>query len=165
MGSIGTGEIAVTESHKRYVRTETFFSIVLNMAVSALFVWIVFRGQSEIGLWGMNGLAFDLVPTTFMITLMTTIALTLITRKRVRNNKVAAITSPSLRGVPRFFLLRALLFAIVATAVLVPAMTGLLHLMQVTPVSYSWAMVFKLIYGGLLAVLITPLILIAALRD
>lgn len=151
-------------SHKRYIVMETTFSVMLNMAISALFVWLMFGGRDAIGLWGADGLAVDLLPTTFMITLMTTIALTLITRRRVRLNQVAALSDGPL-PLPRFFLLRGLVLALAATSVLVPLTVLVLHVLDMPPLRYGAVMVFKLAYGGVLAMVVTPLILIAALRD
>ena len=64
------------ESERAIVMRETMISTVPNALVSAAFVWLLFAGQATVSLWGISGLAFDLVPTTFMLTLMTTIGLT-----------------------------------------------------------------------------------------
>jgi hypothetical protein len=53
---------------------------VLKRSDQRAVVWLVFGSVDRIGLWGASGLAADLVPTTFMITMMMTFGLTRFTR-------------------------------------------------------------------------------------
>lgn len=149
--------------HARYIRTETIVAMVLNAIVGAVFVWLMFGGQSAIGLWGQDGLAFDLLPTVFMITLMTTIALTLITRARMRKGAVPPMTGAS--RLPRLLPLRAVLLAVAAVVAIVPVSVFLLWAIWSGPWSYGAVMAFKVAFSVLLGLLVTPPILRAALRD
>lgn len=149
--------------HARYIRIETIVAMVLNAVVGALFVWLMFGGRSMIGLWGQDGLAFDLLPTVFMITLMTCIALTLITRARMRKGAVPPMTGPSRS--PHLLPLRAVLFALTAVVVIVPASVLLLWAVWTGPWSFGAVMAFKIAFSVLLGLIVTPPILRAALRD
>lgn len=150
--------------HKRYVAVETAVGVVLNIVVGALFVWLMFGGRARVGLWGADGLAFDLVPTVFMITLMTTVALTLITRARIRKGAVPPMRDSG-RPIPGIVPLRALLFALVATVAIVPLSVAILWLVWRGDWSFGAVMGFKIAYCAVLGLLVTPPILRAALRD
>lgn len=150
--------------HRKYIRIETGIAIVLNAIVGALFVWILFGGKTQIGLWGDAGLAFDLLPTVFMITLMSTVALTILTRKRLRGGAVPPLTDRGPR-LPRFVLLRALLLAAVATIAIVPLSVLALSLVWTAPWSFGAVLIFKIIYSAALGLIVTPVIVTAALRD
>lgn len=154
----------MTGSQKRYIVRETLVGIILNIVVSAIFVWLMFHGLPRIGLWGMEGLAFDLVPTTFMITLMTTIALTFITRGRMRAGVVAPMRSigPALHGFPP---LRGLILGLLFTIALVPPIIGVLAFLWRRDWSYGEVMGFKIVYGASLGAVVTPVVLRLALAD
>lgn len=148
---------------QRILATEAAISVVPNALVSALFVWLLFRGQNAIPLWGMQGVAFDLVPTTFMLTLMTTIALTLIVRARRRKGLAAAEPGP-LR-LPHNVVLRGIVLALLLCLMFVPISILLLNLAWDGDWSYDRMMVFKIIYGIAVGLVATPLVVLAALRD
>jgi hypothetical protein len=151
--------------HDRYIAIETRIGIGLNAVVSGAFVFLMFGGQATIKLWGMGGLAFDLVPTTFMITLMMTVALTLITRSRLKKGAVGPLMSA--RRLPGNVLLRGLTLALLATLVFVPVSVGALTL--IWPMTGDWSflvvLAFKIVYSAVLGIVLTPVILRAAFND
>jgi hypothetical protein len=148
------------------VLRETLISTVPNAIVSAGFVWLIFRGQDTIPLWGMNGLAFDLVPTTFMLTLMTTIALTLIFRKRHRDGALPATGSAAAPlPLPHNPLLRGLTLGLALLVLFVPASIAMLSAVWQADWSYQTVLGFKIVYGVLVGWVATPLVVLAALRE
>ncbi|MBA3895576.1 MAG: hypothetical protein H0X36_00230 [Sphingomonadaceae bacterium] len=149
---------------RKFVWIQQAVSAVLNALVSALFVWVMFGGLTAVELWGKTGLAFDLVPTTFMITLMTAVALTLVTRAAVRNGQVPPLATSGL-PLPRHLLLRAPLLALAATMTLVPLSVGVLRSTWHGDWSYGAVMIFKIAYGVMLGAIITPIVIKAALAD
>lgn len=150
--------------HSRYIMVETLIAIVLNIIVSAVFVFIMFGGMEKIGLWGTAGLALDLVPTVFMITLMTTIALTLIARSRIAAGTVLPDQRPS--RLPANPVLRGLVLAVVATVLIVSVSVAILSALW--PVTGDWSftavLVFKCAFSAALAIAVTPVIVRHALR-
>lgn len=148
------------------VLRETLISTIPNAVVSAGFVWLVFGGQPRIGLWGMGGLAFDLVPTTFMLTLMTTIALTLLIRRRLRAQPQAVPragaaplrlpANPVLRGI---VLGLGLLLAFVPLSVLV------LAAIWQADWPFAQVLIFKIAYGVLVGWAATALVVTAVMRE
>lgn len=162
--------IRLAPEHRRNVQTETLISVVINTAISGGFAWGLFHGVDSIPLWGSQGIVVDLVPTVFMITLVLTIALTLITRRRLRNGKLPLPTwNRAELGVvgrlPAHIALRAPLLALCMTLVLVPISALLLHLAGIQSMAFMTFFLFKLAYGAAFAVLVTPLILRRALAD
>jgi hypothetical protein len=148
---------------RKFLLTQQAVSVVLNAIISALFVWLVFGGLERIGLWGAAGLALDLVPTTFMITLMMGIALTLITRGAVRKGQLAPVPASTI--LPRSVFVRAPLLAFAATIILVPVTVALLWLLWERDWTYGEVMAFKIAYGIALGAIVTPIVIGAALRD
>ena len=148
---------------QRILATEAAISIVPNALVSALFVWLMFGGRATVPLWGMQGLAFDLVPTTFMLTLMTTIALTLIVRARRR--KGLAQVPPGQPRVPCNVVARGIVFGLTLCGLFLPVSIVLLWLGWDGDWSYGRVMGFKIAYGVAVGLVATPLVVLAALRD
>ena len=152
---------------ERYIKIETAISVVFNAVLSAAFAWFGFRGVSEVPLMGAQGMVVDLLPTTFMITFMTANIETLLTRKRMRAGTLAPLLPApgAWAWLPRPWLWRALVLALLATAVAVPAMAGLFLLLGIEGLPFHIFVVYKLVYSALLALLVTPLILRLALGD
>lgn len=150
----------------RYIRSETRVSMAINTVISGLFAWFPFQGVSTVPLWGGMGMVVDLLPTVFMITLMTANIETLLTRKRVRSGELAAMpVPPRWQWLPRNVLLRALVLGLLMTALLVPLMTALFLVTGIESLPYPVFFAYKLVFGALLALLITPIILRRALGD
>ena len=164
MASAASGDaLALGSGQRRFVLVETVVNSVVSGLLSAAFVWLVFGGRDVIPLWGMDGLAFDLVPTAFMITLMMTLGLTLFTRWRCRKGSAPVLSGRN--RLPGNVVLRALAMALIATVLLVPASVALLALLGPESWSYSAVMLFKIVYGVVLAAVITPIIVMGAMRD
>jgi hypothetical protein len=152
-----------TAAQRRYLLVETLISLIINAVLSLLMAWVVFGRRELVEVTGATGVAMDFLPQTFMVTLMSTLVPTLLTRKRVRENKIAPLAT-TLR-LPRNILWRALLMAVVATLVLgavaVPLTTALVN----GPMSVQSLFLLKMLYGAVISVPITLLVLCAALAD
>ncbi len=162
--------IDLVPDHRSNLRVETAISVVFNTIISGVFAWGIFHGTAVIPRWGAKGIVVDLIPTVFMITLVMTIVLTLITRGRVKKGKLPAPTwgKSDLRingWLPRNVVLRAVLQAATATLILVPLSALILVAAGVESMGFTVFFIFKLFYGAIIAVLITPLIILRALAD
>ncbi len=157
----------LSAAHSRYIRNESLVNSVVNSAISALFVWIAFRGMARVPLWGAQGLVADLVPTCVAIAIFSTMILTLLTRARMKRGVVAPLQER--RGLaawlPRNVLLRTLVMAVTVAVIFVPISTLGLMLADADGVSYGRVMVFKIIYGFVLSLLISRPLLLRALAD
>lgn len=154
------------QTHRQYLLRETMVNIVIGTVLSIIFAYMVVHDKAALPLWGMGGIAFDFVPQTFMLTLATTLAITLITRKRVRLGSVPPMPVAEaglLARLPHQALLRAVLVAVAITLILSPLASGVLHLLEITELSPQPFMVMKAVYGAALSLFIAPPIARAAL--
>ena len=148
----------------RYVLVETLTSVAVNAAISAAFVFFIFGGKAEIGLWGPGGLALDFVPQTFMIAMMSVLVPTALTRRRIQAGAVRTRNCRRSR-LPRRLAIRALLVAAVATLGLGGAAIAILAASCSGPLSFAALLGLKIGYGAIVASLVTPVALRAALSD
>ena len=153
-----------TQAHQRYVLVETLISIAINLVISATFAWIVFHGRTRIPLWGAEGYAIDFAPQTFMIALMSVVVPTLITRRRTRLGKVQP-RAVAKRGLPARLWLRAPLLAVAATLVLGGVVVGLISVALPDTLGFPPLLALKLAYAAVIAGVMTPIGLRAALAD
>jgi hypothetical protein len=156
-------ETALPQETRRTLMVEAAISIIPNAVVSALFVWLLFRGVQRIGLWGTQGVAFDLVPTTFMLTLMTTIGLTIIVRRRVQAGKAKPAAGST--RLPRNPVLRGIVLGLLMLLAFVPASVLALNLFWAGDWTFNQMLLFKIAYGIAIGLIATPLVVLAALRD
>jgi hypothetical protein len=158
-------KLTVNDGHNHYVAVETSISVVLNIVISALFMFLVFGRTVGIELWGTHGLALDFVPQTFMITLMSVWVPSLITRRRIRCGRIKRLEQLAPSRLPRSIFLRAVAIGCVLTvlaggcAVLIAS--ALWHVTE----SFWHVLPFKLAYGALVAAIATPLGLRAILSE
>jgi hypothetical protein len=160
---------SIPASCRRYVLRETLMGFGFNGALSALFAWLPFHGLDSVPLWGARGMAVDLVPTVFMITLVQTLILTALTRRRVRSRAIIPIehgaAAPLFLQLPGNSVLRAAMMASTLTVVLVPATIGVLAAAGVDELAIAPFMAFKVIYGIAVGALSAPVVLLAALLE
>ena len=151
----------MTEQQAGYVRKETLIGVVINAVLSAVFVFLIFRGRDLVP---VGEIAFDALPQSFMVALMTTIVPTALTRRRLRSGVVAPLPLGRLQ-LPHNLVLRGLLVALV-----VAVASGALHwlvLPSLSPAAWSFAtlLTYKVTYGGLLALVLGPFVLRRALVE
>jgi hypothetical protein len=154
----------MTASTRRILKTESAISMIPNSLGGGLIAWLIFRSADPIPMWGLKGIVFDLVPTTFLLTLVTTIILTLVVRKRVRDGK-AERAAPGRFALPKNIFVRGAVLGLVMMALFVPLTVLLLENLWGQGWSLNGVIIFKVIYCTLLGFAVTPLIALAALRD
>jgi hypothetical protein len=100
----------------KYLASETALSMAINAAISIGFAWLVFHGHDHVPSSGPGGLVRDAAPQTFMITLMSTLVPSLVTRKRMHSGHLDAWLRGQLGGSPApagKIVLRALMLALI----------------------------------------------------
>lgn len=140
-----------------HIRTSTLISIIISMAISAAFFFLVFGRKPLIAVFAPDNLALDFVPQTLAAGFMAALMPGLQTR--------AKMISGNLAGAPplaRTIVVRAVLLA-VASLALAAAVTGLLWLGDIATLPWGSALTLKIVYGGLLGLIITPIALRAIL--
>jgi hypothetical protein len=144
-----------------YIRRETLVSAVINTVLSFAFFCLVFGIGRRVAVWGLGGYVFDFGPQAFMIALMATLVPGALARNALRKGHVAPWTGGS--RLPAGLLPRALVMAVVSTAIAVAAIAGLLMAAGWTMLTPPFALLTKLAFGALLALVATPPGLRAAL--
>ena len=154
----------MASSYTRYIVTETTVSILINVLISALFMVMVFGRSTWIELWGGHGLAVDFIPQTFMIAAMSVLVPTLLTRRRIKRGVLvrSAGEPPRLLG---NLALRVIALAIVLTLALGAAGVLILDILWTRPLGFWEAFPLKLLYGGVVALIATPIGLYIALSE
>jgi len=154
----------MTRQHRSYLAIETAVSGVVNAVLSIIFFLLVFGLSEAVPVAGNPGLVVDALPQTFMVVFMTTLVQTLLTRQRLRKGQLEALDG---RGapLPANLFVRALAIAIVA--VLAAGALHALLLPGLTPATWPFmtALAYKGVYGALVGMAVSRLILPAALRD
>jgi hypothetical protein len=144
----------------KYLAVETAISITVNAAISVGFVWLVFHGHDPVPTSGPGSLVRDAAPQTFMVTLMSTLVPSLITRQRMRSGHLDAWhrgqPGATHRPTSKIFL-RALAFAVAAGVVGLIVNAAILPLLFPGSLAYDRVFVLKAVYGALIALVITPL--------
>jgi hypothetical protein len=160
----------IEQIHRKFLVKETLVGIMVNAVISGIIAFFMFRSQSEIPLWGKNGLFFDLIPTIFLMTFCMTLGMTPATRARIGKGK--APVAPwhrseyaVFRVFPRAFVLRAFVFGAMALLILLPTTTVLVSLLNGCPMTFTEMLLFKICYGALIGLLLTPAITLVAMAD
>jgi hypothetical protein len=156
----------MSQVHSRYITRETGVAVAINTMMSVVFAVLSARGRVAVPLWGESGMALDFVPQTFMISFMTALAATLMTRKRLKRGELPPLPAEHaglLLRMPQKALVRATLIALLLTVVMVPLCVSILSLLSVTSLSFPMFIVMKVVYGAVLTLLAAPPILQAAL--
>ena len=155
--------------HAAMVRKETIANTIASMLIAVALSWLLFNGRCALpALDAPPRGIFGIFPGTFNFTLLVTIALTLIVRRRTRLGLISRCARSN--RLPANVLLRGLLLASVATVLLAPVSMLLVQ----TGIRGGWLpalwslpgmTVFFVLYFALLSLLITPVVVRRALSD
>ncbi|MGQ7814382.1 hypothetical protein ACUTAH_01645 [Metapseudomonas furukawaii] len=162
-------ETNLSTVHKKYIRNEVLLGCVINALLAFAFTFMLFRNNAQIGLWGGDGIALDLLITVLMLTLFANTAVMLITRKRVQAGRIPRLESSALKvmgfRLPHNLFLRALLAAVLMTAIIGPLSIGAFVALGIPSMSFWPFVAFKMVYGAVVGALSAPVLLRTALAD
>ncbi len=144
-----------------YVRRETMISIIINVALSLAFFLLLFGGSEPVRVWGIANYAFDFVPQSFMIALMSVLVPGLLATRRRKAGLVERVERHP--WLPQQLARRAVLVALLAVLFGAGIVILVLFAARVDTLGWKPALAFKLAYGGALAAVVTPPTLRAAL--
>jgi len=147
----------------RYIGLQTAISIVINVVLSALFFLLVFGWNDLVRVWGLRGYAADFVPQSFMIALMSVLMPGLATERKLRSGQLQRLSSGT--HLPEHVALRGLTLACLSALGGGATAAVLLRLSGFDALSWGTAFGLKLLYGGLLGGIITPIGLRAGLAQ
>lgn len=139
---------------ERYIRTETKFSVVGSIAVTVLFYVLAFGLLEPVSVRGLGRYAFDFLPQSFMTALICTWLPGLITRKRAKTGAIAPV-APFV-GERRSVLLTGLAFGLASLILGGFVVAGMLYLSRIETIDWTIGLVGKILFAGIVAVIITP---------
>ncbi len=150
-----------------YIKRETLLGCLINAAIALFFAALLFHNAPIIPLWGTKGIAVDLVPTVFMLTLFGSLAISLLTRQRLRQGRIAPPQARPSTWIAALASLplpaRTLVVAVLMTFALVPATCLALMTLAVDTLAFWPFVAFKMVYAALVGAVSAPWILKAAL--
>ena len=155
---------------RRYLVEQEIISIVLNFAINVFVAWFLFRNLKPVPLWGDLSIMGDTIVTCFVLPFFVCGGLTKQIKKHVEKKKVAPIKWSALDGgilsfLPRHYILRSITMGILSMAIIVPPTFATFETLGVSQMTFSDFVVFKSCFATVLAAVLTPLIIIRALRD
>lgn len=159
---------------RRFVMKETMVSALINGGLTSFTTWMMFSGRERAPVWGMDGLAFDLLPSTFFPVLLMGLILPLVIKARLRSGnesgKVPKVDHRDLarylgfwgRLAPRSMIARAVLLAAFLACLVAPIGFAALWVSGLTSASLTSVLIGKAVWGGMVGMIACPLILLPA---
>jgi hypothetical protein len=159
----------MSPQQRRYLLLEQGIGAgVFNVALNAAIAWALFRSMETVPLWGQQSIAGDTIGTSFMLPLLTTVIASRVVRRHVRAGRVDALAWPEAsygRRLPRVLSLRGALLGVACVVLAGIPATRALAAAGIGEMSLGGFVVFKAIFAGALAAVVTPIIARLALGD
>jgi hypothetical protein len=143
---------------------------LFNFAFNAAIGWLEFHNHTPLPLWGDPSMGLDILGMLFFLPAFSCLIGTPLIRRAAREGKVdwlpyAVSEHALLRRLPQSTWRRAAALGAVCTGVLGPPSVGALILFDATAWQLWDAIVFKGIYAGVLAAVVSPWLALYALLD
>lgn len=139
-----------------YIIKETVISGTINALFSVGFFVGAFYGVSELTLGSFSELTMDFLPQSFFVGLFAALPASLLTLKRLKAGSIAPLTGSTL-PLPKSLPLRILCFAFGSLVLFGGAAVLTLALIEPVLVTFSVALIVKIIFALLITLTITPL--------
>jgi hypothetical protein len=164
----------LTPAHRRFlIRDAVIIAAIANASLNALIAWLSTLGEDEVPLAAVPlidkpSVTVDTVGTFFVLTFLTTLAITTAVWKEIRAGHLTRL--PLARGsfgdrLPDTRLRRATRLGLLCMLVLGPPAVAVLLLLDYGDLSIGEFVTYKAIFGVLLGALVTPLIAMVAFGD
>jgi len=164
----------LTPAHRRFlIRDALLIAAVANAVLNALIAWLVTIGEDEVPLAAVPlvegpSVITDTVGTFFVLTFLTTLAVTTAVWKEMRAGHLTRLPITPGSFAERLSdtrVRRATKLGLLCMLVLGPIAVIVLLLLDYGDISISEFVVYKAIFGVALGVLVTPLIAMVAFGD
>jgi membrane protein implicated in regulation of membrane protease activity len=150
---------------RRIVLRETALSIALNTAMAGIMTWLM-ADMAALATGALRSLGFEMFMSTMGPSLLFVPALTKAMRRQPTPPDLDRSVPPLLARLPVWLPWRTLSFAAVAlVALALPGTAALAWLASAAPLTFARLMLFKLAYGALYGLILTPAVVLAALWD
>lgn len=137
------------------LKKEAAVSAVINALISTGFFFAFFSGISSIPIWGSAGYAFDFVPQSFAVSLMSALVPGLIARKKLTSGTVGGTAVPTVPGI----FVRAIAWAIGGLVIGAGLAALVLKVSGIETIASAPALIVKIVYGAVLGAIVTYLFL------
>jgi hypothetical protein len=155
----------VTVTTRRILLRETALSMVINTAMSGIMTWLL-ADRAALARGALPAIGFEMFMSTFLPTLLFLPALTAAIRRQPTPPDLGQAVPPLLALLPARLPWRILTIAAVALVGLaMPGSAALAWLAAAAPLTFARLMAFKLAYGALFGLVLTPPVVLAALWD
>ena len=158
----------MTQELWAYLKKELTVNGVTNAFFNGLAAWLLLKNKDSLSWWGANSFAIDILATAFILPFIVALILIPLQKRKIAKAKVATIT-PGL-GIwredwlfkfPRSLWLAALLFGCIGLVLVAPPTLLLLLAAGIDSFSPQCYALFKGVWAGMLAALLTiPMILV-----
>ncbi|WP_263588012.1 hypothetical protein [Sphingopyxis sp. GC21] len=148
---------------ERYVRTETIFSTIGTLVVTAFLYSLMFGFAGPVPVRGVGAYAFDFVPQAFMTALICIWVPGAMTRKRLARGAIAALPAMKLPASP--LVLRGFTYGVLALLIGSGSVITALLLGEYHEIDWLVGLTGKLAFGGMVAAIATPMGLRALFRQ
>lgn len=152
----------LSEPHRRLLIVEQCIGAgIVNVLINAAFVWFLMGSLSRVPLWGDPSMGVDLLATGFILPFATCAIVSRVIRGQVKSGKLARLDPAqiAIRGLHRkSILVRGLLMGAAGLIFAATPLVALLDLAQAQPVSFVSFLVYKSIWAGLFAMVVSPFI-------
>ena len=174
MATAEGGAQRLTAAHRRFlIRDALVIAAVVNATLSALIAWLVTVGEDEVPnaavpLVEGPSVVVDTVGTFFVLPFLTTLAITTVVWKEMREGHLSRVPLPpgSLADrLPDTRLRRAVWIGLLCLLVFGPLGAVVLLLLDYGGISIGEFVIYKAIVGVLLGALVTPPIAMVAFAD
>ena len=146
---------------RNYVLRETMVSMLINAALSLGFAWLVFGGSSSVE---RRDLVFDALPQSFFVAFFGALVPTLLATRRIRSNRIG--TLPQRRSwLPANTLARGIAIGGLAAVAGILLHALVLYGLRINELGTRTVLVYKPIYGAVLAWIVTPYALLVVLAE
>jgi hypothetical protein len=142
------------EKDRKYLVIETAASGLVNGALNFAAAYLIFHGSARIPTTGPGSMLRDSIGETFIVTVLSVLIPSLVTRHRQRVGSLPVSASMHPSPTSRLYV-RAIVTGLVFTSVFVPSNALVLPMMFPNGVSFSNILLFKTLYGAVLGSLAT----------
>ena len=154
--------MALSGRHQRFLIIEQgAVPTLFNFALNGVIAWALFRSAEEVPLWGESSLGVDLLATAFLLPFLTSLIVSAIVARHVRDGKVPPLPReqlPNTRWFERSSLQRGLALGAAGVVFGAVPLVWVLTLAEARPLGVTAFVTFKAAWAAMLALLVTPLI-------
>lgn len=151
-----------------HIRHEAKINGISNCFFNGVIAYFLLKEAGELAWWGQHSFGFDIIATALILPLIVALIIIPLQRRKARQEKIPAISLDNNRWLerllskfPQSLFLTALLLGVITTLIISPITLLGFYLLSIDSVAALHYAIFKGIWAGVMAVLITgPMVLI-----